>query len=82
MRTYQLLNADWSFTDMTGTTCPVNIPHTWNAQDGQDGGDDYVRGTCTYRKTFAAPEFDKETQAVYLEFAGVNASARVVLNGR
>ncbi len=82
MRTYQLLNADWSFTDITGATCPVNIPHTWNAQDGQDGGDDYVRGTCTYRKTFAAPEFDRETQAVYLEFAGVNASARVVLNGR
>lgn len=23
----------------------VNLPHTWNAIDGQDGGNDYYRGT-------------------------------------
>ena len=22
----------------------VNLPHTWNAIDGQDGGNDYYRG--------------------------------------
>ena len=22
----------------------VTVPHTWNALDGQDGGDDYFRG--------------------------------------
>ena len=81
MRTYRLLNDNWLFTDMDGATAPVNIPHTWNAQDGQDGGDDYRRGTCTYCKDFPRPEFG-ENQRVYLEFAGVNASAKVTLNGK
>ena len=28
----------------------VNLPHTWNNLDGQDGGADYYRGTCWYYK--------------------------------
>ena len=82
MRIEQLLNGGWSFTYHDGSTQQVDIPHTWNATDGQDGGNDYWRGTCTYEKKFSAPEFDRETQCVYLEFAGVNASARVTLNDR
>ena len=31
----------------------VTLPHTWNAVDGQDGGNDYFRGTCCYAKTIA-----------------------------
>ena len=31
----------------------ISIPHTWNAQDGQDGGDDYHRGTGFYRCHFS-----------------------------
>ena len=58
----------------------VALPHTWNALDGQDGGNDYWRGTLTYEKDFPAPAFDKDTQVVYLEFRGVNASAKVTLN--
>ncbi len=81
MRTDHLLNENWLFTDMDGATSPVDIPHTWNALDGQDGGDDYRRGTCTYCKDFSMPEFG-ENQRVYLEFDGVNASARVNLNGK
>ena len=80
MRKKQSLNKAWVFTGPKGRQ-QVDVPHTWNALDGQDGGNDYWRGTCTYEKQFAAPEFDKDTQCVYLEFAGVNASARVVLNG-
>ena len=82
MRTVQLLNQQWSFTYFDGTVQTVDIPHTWNAIDGQDGGNDYRRGTCTYTKTFPAPDFDRQTQQVYLEFRGVNASARVTLNGK
>ena len=82
MRISQLLNTGWAFTYHDGTVQQVNIPHTWNAIDGQDGGNDYWRGTCTYEKLFACPEFDRETQCVYLEFAGVNASANVSLNGK
>ena len=28
----------------------VTLPHTWNGIDGQDGGNDYFRGTCLYKK--------------------------------
>ena len=82
MRTELLLNQDWSFTDLDGTVAQVDVPHTWNAADGQDGGNDYRRGICNYEKHFSMPEFDPQTQRVYLEFQGVNASAAVTLNGR
>lgn len=74
------MNEQWTFTGPRGDACPVNIPHTWNAVDGQDGGNDYWRGTCTYEKDFAMPGFDP-VEDVYLEFQGVNASADVELNG-
>ena len=82
MRNYTLLNDSWSFTYHDGSVTTVNVPHTWNNIDGQDGGNDYWRGTCSYRKTFSAPAFDKENEVVYLEFRGVNASAKVVINGK
>ena len=81
MRTEHLLNKGWEFIYHDGSVQAVDIPHTWNAKDGQDGGNDYWRGTCSYRKSFTAPEFDRENQRVYLEFRGANASARVELNG-
>ena len=82
MRYDVLLNQGWTFTYHDGSKQVVDIPHTWNNLDGQDGGNDYWRGTNTYSKTFPAPAFDKETQEVYLEFRGVNASAKVTLNGQ
>ena len=42
-----LLNTGWTFTK-EGHDEPVTLPHTWNAVDGQDGGNDYYRGTCCY----------------------------------
>ena len=33
----------------------VTLPHTWNAMDGQDGGNDYYRGCCLYVKNFPDP---------------------------
>ena len=47
MRTEILLHNSWSFTDIDGTVSQVDIPHTWNALDGQDGGDDYRRGRAS-----------------------------------
>lgn len=72
----------WLFTSPDGKTKPVDLPHTWNGKDGQDGGNDYMRDQCTYQKTFAKPAFEAQTECVYLEFAGVNASCRVCLNGK
>lgn len=71
----------WQFTGPKGDTSPVSLPHTWNNIDGQDGGNDYWRGTCTYAVSFPKPDFDVATEDVYLEFDGVNASADVTLNG-
>ncbi len=81
-RREQLINDGWQFTYRDGSVTTVDIPHTWNAVDGQDGGNDYWRGTCTYEKHFEKPEFDPENERVYLEFRGVNAIADVALNGK
>ena len=81
MRKEQLINQNWLFRYHDGTATVLNIPHTWNSRDGQDGGNDYWRGTCTYEKKFSAPRLEAD-QRLYLEFRGVNASARVVLNGQ
>ena len=82
MRKIQKLMNDWTFIYHDGSRTVLDLPHTWNAVDGQDGGNDYWRGTCSYEKTFAKPEFDAESELVYLQFHGVNASAKVVLNGK
>ena len=76
------LNQQWEFTDLDGVKSILDLPHTWNNIDGQDGGNDYRRGTCLYEKQFSKPDFDIEKQRVYLEFHGVNASAKVELNGK
>ena len=80
MRKEQLLNEGWLFRYHDGTESHVNVPHTWNNIDGQDGGNDYYRGTCVYEKKFSAPEYSAD-ERVYIEFNGVNASAKVILNG-
>ena len=75
------MNAGWTFTGYDGQKVKTNIPHTWNALDGQDGGNDYYRGKGIYTRTFDKPQYDAGNQEVYLEFLGVNASAVVYVNG-
>lgn len=79
MRTIYNFNEGWSFTKPGETPVGVTLPHTWNAKDGQDGGNDYFRGTCNYEKTFKRPDMEANGQA-YLEFQGVSSSAEVYLN--
>ena len=81
MREITKIMKGWEFTGPGGTTTTVDLPHTWNARDGQDGGNDYWRGTCIYRTHFAAPQFNTASHQVWIQFDGVNASAHVVLNG-
>ncbi|MBQ8955158.1 MAG: hypothetical protein IJ048_13695 [Clostridia bacterium] len=52
----------------------VALPHTWNALDGQDGGNDYFRGECTYEIDLpaAAPGLCR-----FIEFEAANHIARV-----
>ena len=70
---------DWHFTGFDGVRLPIELPHTWNAKDGQDGGNDYKRGTCIYDCIVDKPEFT-EDERVYLQFHGVNASAKIKFN--
>lgn len=80
MRRIQNFNAGWSFTQ-NGEAQPVTLPHTWNAADGQDGGNDYWRGTARYEKTFPRPALEAGWRAV-LEFLGAAMTADVSLNGQ
>ena len=52
MRRRILMNKGWKFTIAGRETVAVDVPHTWNALDGQDGGNDYFRGKGVYEKTF------------------------------
>ena len=74
-----LLNTGWTFTK-EGHDEPVTLPHTWNAVDGQDGGNDYYRGTCSYTRKLEKPELSDGDRAV-LQFDGVAMTAVVSLNG-
>ncbi len=58
----------------------VTIPHTWNAIDGQDGGNDYHRGTCWYVRELTAEETVGER--LFLEVNGAAMTAEVYLNGK
>ena len=89
MRRTQLINDNWKFVKenvgveaaVSANGIGIDIPHTWNAIDGQDGGNDYYRGTCYYIKEFNKPEMNEKEQA-YLEFRGVSSSADVYVNGK
>ena len=59
----------------------VTLPHTWNAVDGQDGGNDYHRGTCWYVRELNVPERNAADR-VYIEFTGAAMTAEVYLDGK
>ncbi len=88
MRKVTELNNNWIFVknakDVSEAAAaegiPVSLPHTWNAIDGQDGGNDYYRGTCWYRLDLEKPEL-KDGERAYLEFDGAAMTADVYLNG-
>lgn len=85
MRTILNLNENWQFTkNATDISIRngenVNLPHTWNAIDGHDGGNDYFRGSCLYFKTLKKEELPTADR-YYLEFNGANSSADVFVGG-
>lgn len=51
VRRSQKLMTGWSFTMPDSNTRSVDLPHTWNGKDGQDGGNDYMRDQCIYQKS-------------------------------
>jgi len=59
----------------------VDLPHSWNSVDGQDGGGDYFRGTCHYAKKIVKSELPAADR-YYLEIRGANSSADVYIDGK
>lgn len=80
MRDIINLNDSWMFSKEEGVWTEIRIPHTWNNQDGQDGGNDYEKGRFCYRRQFRIPELNG--RSAYLEFEGANSCCEVWLNGR
>ena len=87
MRNILNWNADWNFykgiDDPSAATAEsevISLPHTWNAIDGQDGGNDYFRGSCLYKKSLKKADLP-ENNEYYLEINGANSSADVYVNG-
>ncbi|WP_455616961.1 glycoside hydrolase family 2 protein [Eisenbergiella sp.] len=88
MRVIKELKQNWKYVKIANSPqeayikegSAVILPHTWNAVDGQDGGNDYYRGTCWYVTELDKPEIKKGGR-VYLEFLGAAVIADVYLNG-
>ncbi|MBP3656122.1 MAG: glycoside hydrolase family 2 protein, partial [Clostridia bacterium] len=89
MRNVVSLNRKWAFT-MDASCVPaampkpayfVNVPHSWNAIDGQDGAGDFHRGLCYYVKSLSFEDLP-EGEKLFLEIQGANASADLYVGGK
>ena len=89
MRQIYNFNTKWGFSKEAveaPTTMPerwnwVNLPHTWNNIDGQDGGNDLYRGTAFYAKELEKMDLPKADR-YFLEIQGANSSAILYINGK
>ena len=89
MRNIVNLNFKWAFSkeaEAVPASMPekwywVNLPHTWNAIDGQDGNNDLYRGTAYYAKNVDKIDIP-DAGRYYLEINGANSSATVYWNGK
>ena len=85
MRKILKINEGWQFVKdcadpaVTEGAVAVTLPHTWNNEDGYDGGT-YFRGSCVYSKNISKDELGAGNH--YLEIRGANSSADVYLNGK
>ncbi len=86
MRKILKINEGWQFIkdckdpSVSEGAVSVTLPHTWNNEDGYDGGSDYFRGSCVYHKSINKDELGEGLH--YLEIRGANSSADVYLNGK
>ncbi|MCA9244029.1 MAG: glycoside hydrolase family 2 protein [Phycisphaerales bacterium] len=90
-RSEQTLTDGWRFHkgDVTGAEAKdfdasawetVRVPHTWNAGDGQDGGNDYYRGVGWYRRQIVIPKGHENRH--FLRFNAASIVADVYLDGQ
>ena len=83
MREIISLNENWTLSFPKGdhATEQVNLPHTWNAVDGNDGNGSYLRTTGVYTRTFEQPKQPREGGRTYVEVLAAALSATVKVNG-
>lgn len=85
-----LLNMGWKFirTDVSQAVKQgfddsawdtVNLPHTWNAIDGEQPN--YYRGRCWYRTHMPLSAAKYGGKKLYLQFDGANLKTEVFVNG-
>ena len=85
MRKILKINEGWQFVkdcadpSVISGAVSVDLPHTWNNEDGYDGGL-YFRGSCVYHKNINKEELGEGIH--YLEIRGANSSADVYLGGQ
>ncbi len=86
MRNIININENWNFIKNSteigakdGATL-VSLPHTWNNEDGYDGGNDYFRGSSVYSKTIKKSDLPNADK-YFLEINGANSSSDVYVNG-
>lgn len=87
------ISKNWEFSKGSGKQTPakfwqsINIPHSFNAKDGQDGGGvrggrtGFYRGNVWYRKNLEMPSFDA-SKRYFINFEAVSIEAEVFLNGK
>jgi beta-galactosidase len=85
------INQNWKFGSSTELTVmnssfndsgweSINLPHTWNNLDGQDGGNNYYRGVKWYRKQLTIPT-EWSGKKVFIRFGSANMKTVVYVNG-
>ena len=83
------INENWKFIQKNvglPTSYPsdwetVDLPHTWNAVDGNDGNGSYDRGNYWYAKSFETPKQPLAGGRVFVEILAANSEATVYVNG-
>lgn len=90
-RTDVIADANWRFIrqDVSGAQTvgfddsswtSLNLPHTWNNLDGQDGGNNYYRGIGWYRRHYPL-DGSNTNREFFLKFDGAFSVADVYVNG-
>ena len=84
MREIISLNENWTLSFPKGdhATEQVNLPHTWNAVDGNDGNGSYLRTTGVYTRTFTAPKQPRKGGRTYVEVLAAALNSTVKVNGQ
>lgn len=73
------LNRNWLFEKPESAPEQVDIPHCWNRLDGQNGGNNYFRGLCSYSREEEVSLIEGER--AFVEFEGANSIATLTVNG-